>query len=176
MCGTTCSSARATAGARSTRRSGPVRALLPPFTFTDVEAAMGDVPALGQHTDAVLRELGYAAAEIAALRCRRRGMSDFDPAAHRMVPEQRWFDDFQLGERFVLPSRTMTEALFLAFQAASGDNHPMHYDAEYCRAHGMPGMLAHGFQTLIQTAPAPGCSRSSPRTRWSASSSSRAGS
>lgn len=47
---------------------GPVRALLPPFTFTDVEAVMGDVPALGEHTDAVLRELGYAAAEIQALR------------------------------------------------------------------------------------------------------------
>jgi crotonobetainyl-CoA:carnitine CoA-transferase CaiB-like acyl-CoA transferase len=29
---------------------------------------MGDVPALGEHTDAVLRELGYAAAEISALR------------------------------------------------------------------------------------------------------------
>ena len=83
-------------------------------------------------------------------------MSEFDPAAHRMVPEQRWFDDFRLGERFVLPSRTMTEALFLAFQAASGDNHPVHYDVEYCRARGLPGMLAHGFQTLIQTAPGAG--------------------
>ena len=78
-------------------------------------------------------------------------MTGFDPKAHRMVPEQRWFEDFQLGERFVLPSRTMTEAIFLAFQAASGDNHPVHYDAEYCRARGMPGMLAHGLQTLIQT-------------------------
>jgi formyl-CoA transferase len=44
-----------------------VRALLPPVTFTDQEAAMGDVPALGQHTDAVLGELGFGAAEIAAL-------------------------------------------------------------------------------------------------------------
>jgi itaconate CoA-transferase len=47
--------------------NGKVRALLPPMTFTDQEAAMGDVPALGQHTDAVLGELGFGAAEIAAL-------------------------------------------------------------------------------------------------------------
>ena len=66
--------------------------------------------------------------------------------------EQRWFDDFTLGERFVLPSRTITQALFAAFQLASGDNHPIHYDVEYCRARGMPDLLAHGYQVLIQTA------------------------
>ncbi len=75
----------------------------------------------------------------------------FDPAAHRLA-EQRWFEDFSLGEKFNLPSRTMTEALFLAFQSASGDNHPIHYDVEFCRARGMPHMLAHGYQVLIQTA------------------------
>jgi acyl dehydratase len=75
----------------------------------------------------------------------------FDPARHRRH-DSRWFEDFAVGERFVLPSRTMTEAIFLAFQAASGDNHPIHYDVEYCRRHGMPHMLAHGFQVLIQTA------------------------
>ena len=83
-------------------------------------------------------------------------MSDFDPTAHRMVAEQRSFEDFRLGERFVLPSRTMTEAVFLAFQAASGDNHPIHYDVEFCKARGMPGLLAHGLQTLAQTAPGAG--------------------
>lgn len=80
----------------------------------------------------------------------------FDPAAHRMIAAQRWFEDFALGERFVLPSRTMTEAVFLAFQAASGDNHPVHYDVEYCRAKGFPGLLAHGLQTLVQSAPGAG--------------------
>ncbi len=65
---------------------------------------------------------------------------------------QRYFEDFAVGEVFVLPSRTMTDALFAAFQLASGDNHPVHYDVEYCRAHGMPHMLAHGFQVAIQTA------------------------
>ena len=83
-------------------------------------------------------------------------MTDFDPALHRMVPKQRWFEDFALRERFVIPSRTMTTAVFTAFQAASGDNHPVHYDVEYCRALGMPDLLAHGFQTLIHTAPGAG--------------------
>ncbi len=80
-------------------------------------------------------------------------MSDnaFDPRGHRMIAEQRWFDDFRIGERFPLPSRTMTDAIFLAFQAASGDNHPIHYDVEYCRARGLQGMLAHGYQVAIQT-------------------------
>src|SRR6202171_832887 len=83
-------------------------------------------------------------------------MTDFDPALHRMVPQQRWFEDFALGERFVIPSRTMTSAVFGAFQTASSDTHPVHYDVEYCRARGMPNLLAHGFQTLIHTAPGGG--------------------
>ena len=73
-----------------------------------------------------------------------------------MVPEQRWFEDFVLGERFVIPSRTMTSAVFAAFPTASGDTHPVHYDMEYCRARGMPDLLAHGFQSLVHTAPGAG--------------------
>ena len=74
----------------------------------------------------------------------------FDPRQHRMC-EPRWFEDFCIGEKFILPSRTMTDALFAAFQLASGDNHPVHYDVEFCRARGLPHMLAHGFQVLAQT-------------------------
>ena len=66
--------------------------------------------------------------------------------------KQYFFEDFTLGEPFPIPSRTMTEALFAAFQLASADNHPSHYDVEYCRRHGMPGLGAHGFQILIQSA------------------------
>ena len=75
----------------------------------------------------------------------------FDPALHWRY-ETRWFEDFAIDEKFILPSRTMTDAIFLAFQAASGDNHPIHYDVEFCRKRGMPHMLAHGYQILIQTA------------------------
>ena len=76
---------------------------------------------------------------------------DFDPERHRLAPS-RYFEEFQVGETFPLPSRTVTEAQFLAFQAVSGDNHPIHYDREYCRRHGHPELLAHGYQVLIQTA------------------------
>ena len=49
-------------------------------------------------------------------------------------------------------SRTQTEALFGAFQLASGDNHPIHYDREYCKARGHRDLLAHGLQVAIQGA------------------------
>jgi crotonobetainyl-CoA:carnitine CoA-transferase CaiB-like acyl-CoA transferase len=48
---------------------GPLRALLPPITLPGGgEARMGDVPALGEHTVALLRAVGMADVEIAALR------------------------------------------------------------------------------------------------------------
>ena len=40
---------------------GPVRALLPPVSIEGREAVMGDVPALGQHSEALRREFGRAA-------------------------------------------------------------------------------------------------------------------
>jgi acyl dehydratase len=76
---------------------------------------------------------------------------NFDPARH-LTTRQRWFEDFQIGERYVLPSRTMTSAYFAAFQALSGDNHPIHYDEPYCRARGYGGLLAHGLQVVCFTA------------------------
>lgn len=48
--------------------SGPVPALLPPPVIAGYDPPMGAIPALGQHTDAVLAELGLADEEIAALR------------------------------------------------------------------------------------------------------------
>ena len=70
--------------------------------------------------------------------------------------EPAYFEDLSLGQKFPIPSRTMTDALFAAFQLASGDNHPIHYDVEYCKAHGHPGLLAHAMQVMIQCAPGAG--------------------
>ena len=74
----------------------------------------------------------------------------FDPATHTAGPS-KYFEDLVVGQKYYIPSRTISEAHFVAFQAASGDNHPIHYDVEYCRARGMPNLLAHGFQILILT-------------------------
>lgn len=46
---------------------GPLKAILPPFIMEGFEPRMDPIPAAGQHTDAVLSEIGFSATEIAAL-------------------------------------------------------------------------------------------------------------
>jgi acyl dehydratase len=75
----------------------------------------------------------------------------FSPADHRVVP-LRAFQQLRIGEVFRNPSRTITEANFAAFQTVSLDNHPIHYDDEYCRRLGHKAPLAHGLQVLAFTA------------------------
>jgi len=70
-----------------------------------------------------------------------------------MVAEQKYFEDFQIGDRFEAPSRTLTDAHFLFFAGLTGDNHPIHYDVEYAKtrtAFGRP--LAHGLLLSALTA------------------------
>lgn len=48
--------------------AGPLPALLPPVAMENVETVMNEVPALGQHTDAILTELGFDLETIARWR------------------------------------------------------------------------------------------------------------
>ena len=67
------------------------------------------------------------------------------------MSDQMFFEDFQEGQRYASPSKTIGEAHFLAFAGLTGDNHPIHYDLEYCREHGWPERLAHGLLCVAQT-------------------------
>ena len=48
--------------------AGPLRTLVPAFSLDHLEFRMDAIPALGEHTDAILGELGYDAATIATWR------------------------------------------------------------------------------------------------------------
>jgi crotonobetainyl-CoA:carnitine CoA-transferase CaiB-like acyl-CoA transferase len=50
--------------------AGPLPALIPPVDLEGVDETMGPVPAVGQHTDAILGELGFDPATVAAWRAR----------------------------------------------------------------------------------------------------------
>ena len=78
-------------------------------------------------------------------------MTDFQLQDHRIV-QLRSFEELRVGEIFRNPSRTIGDANFAAFQTVSLDNHPIHYDAEYCKRRGHPAPLAHGLQVLSFTA------------------------
>ena len=47
--------------------AGPLRALLPPVTMEGVAPRMDPIPSVGQHTRAILAELGLSAQDIARL-------------------------------------------------------------------------------------------------------------
>jgi len=47
--------------------AGPVAALTPPIEFEGVSPRMGPIPAVGEHTSAVLAEIGFTDGEIVAL-------------------------------------------------------------------------------------------------------------
>jgi len=48
--------------------AGPLPVLLPPVTMPEFEARLDPIPAIGEHTDRVLADIGYGAADIADLR------------------------------------------------------------------------------------------------------------
>ena len=45
--------------------NGPIKAMLPPVRMEGVAPAMGPVPAVGQHSEAILREFGFDSETIA---------------------------------------------------------------------------------------------------------------
>ena len=59
-------------------------------------------------------------------------------------PRGLWFDEFEAGQRFDSPGRTITEADVVNFAALSGDWNPMHTDAQFARKTPFRQRVAHG--------------------------------
>lgn len=62
-------------------------------------------------------------------------------------PEIRWFDDFEVDQKFVFGAWTMTEESMLEF-ARVYDPEPFHLDADAARALGWEGLIASGLQLV----------------------------
>ena len=68
------------------------------------------------------------------------------------MTEQKYLEDFKLGERFKIPSKTVTDSHFMLFAALTGDSHPLHYDDEYCKKTVFGRRVAHGLMLAAMTA------------------------
>jgi len=63
--------------------------------------------------------------------------------------EKEYFEDYKIGEKFVTPARTITEADIVLFAAFSGDWHPIHTDCEYAKKTIFSERIAHGLLGLV---------------------------
>jgi acyl dehydratase len=54
------------------------------------------------------------------------------------------FDEFQQGDQFVSPSRTVCEADVVNFAGLSGDYNPLHIDSEFAMSTPFGERIAHG--------------------------------
>ena len=63
-------------------------------------------------------------------------------------PSGKYFDEFKIGEKFITPSRTVTEADIVNFAGISGDFNQVHTDEEFAKKLPFKGRIAHGLLTL----------------------------
>ena len=57
---------------------------------------------------------------------------------------QVYFDDVQVGDPLPPLEKRLTTRQLVMYAGASGDFYPIHYDLEFARAQGLPGVIVHG--------------------------------
>jgi 3-hydroxybutyryl-CoA dehydratase len=60
----------------------------------------------------------------------------------------RYFEEFEIGDTVLTEEHVVTEDEIMAFARLSGDDNPMHTDAEYARTHMFKQRVAHGLLVL----------------------------
>jgi 3-hydroxybutyryl-CoA dehydratase len=62
-----------------------------------------------------------------------------------------YFDEFALGDRFVTPSRVISERDVQTFAELTGDHNPLHLDVDFARQSRFGDRIVHGMLTLSVT-------------------------
>ena len=65
-----------------------------------------------------------------------------------MKMKKTFFEDFEIGDEFVTPGRTVTEADVMLFAGLTGDYNRIHTDAEYMKSSMFGERIAHGLLGL----------------------------
>ncbi len=60
------------------------------------------------------------------------------------APRGRYFEDFEVGQEFVTPARTITSTDIVNFACLTGDFNEVHTNFEYCKASPFGEPIAHG--------------------------------
>ena len=63
-------------------------------------------------------------------------------------PNRQYFEDIQVGDEYLSPGRTITEADIVAFAGLSGDYNVLHTDAEFMKSSIFGERIAHGLLGL----------------------------
>lgn len=71
-------------------------------------------------------------------------MSDASTAVQAPAGRGLYLDEFYVGQSWVSPARTITEADLVAFAGISGDFNPLHTDEEFSKQTQFGGRIFHG--------------------------------
>lgn len=73
-----------------------------------------------------------------------------------MVVARRSFDEVTVGEEIPARSNVVDRAQLVQYAGASGDFNPIHWNPDFARMVGLPGVIAHGMFTMALVARAVG--------------------
>ena len=65
-----------------------------------------------------------------------------------MAPRGKYFEEFEIGNEVVSPSRTITEADVVMFAGLTGDYNQLHTDEEFAKTTPFGRRIAHGLLVL----------------------------
>ena len=64
------------------------------------------------------------------------------------MAKQVFYEDIEVGSEIPVLVKYPTTMQLVKFAGASGDYYQIHYDQDFARANGLPGVIVHGWLTL----------------------------